>query len=77
MVKYKNSKPVRVDMELLDLINIAKIDISNSIHIEPAKISGTLATRKLSDWAKLGKRVEDQKKKSPNTKWTEFMNSIT
>ena len=77
MGKYKNSKPIRADSELLELINIAKLDISKNINVEPCKIPGTLATKKLGDWARLGKRMEDEKKKNPNLKWTEFMDSLT
>lgn len=56
-----NSRPMRVDKRMQDMIREIKTSIARREGVEPRFIPTPLATKKIVDWATLGRQFEQGK----------------
>jgi hypothetical protein len=56
-----NSRPMRVDKGMQDMIRDIKMSIAKREGVEPRFIPTPLATKKIVDWATLGRQFEQGK----------------
>lgn len=69
----KKSNIIRVDESFRQLVEEAKCNISKTIRLDPSKIPTTMATRKVVDWARLGRQFE---LKAQNKRKDEFADQV-
>lgn len=80
-IESKNSRITRISPDFSKFMENTKQIIAKDINVNPKEIPNTLITSKITNWAKIGKCVEQRSKNSKmdkiNSDVSKFLDKIT